>query len=112
MPHPQGFDLQGYIKQHGSANDIQIGINGRCSPDEYFERYLDQCAVISQCEKRLPSSISSANDMEELYLTERVPSQNATHLQSQTAAPRPKFQLVPLCWEDQLKKAEVNRLVD
>lgn len=103
--HPQGFDLQGYIKQHGSANDIRIGINGWCSPDEYFERYLDECGAVAQCEKKSTSSTSFTNDMEELDLTERATSP------SQMATPHTQLPLVPLCWEDQLKKAKVNGLI-
>lgn len=97
LPRPQGFDLQEYVKRHGSANDIRIGINGVCSPDEYFERYLEECEAVAQCEKRLPSSSSIMNDVEELDLMER----------SSTVTSSPHPDLVPLCWDHQLKKAQV-----
>ena len=97
LPHPQGFNLQEYIKRRGSASDIRIGINGVCSSDEYFEQYLGECeaaAVADQCEKRLPSSSS----VEELYLVESASARTSS-------SPYPE--VVPLCWDDQLRKAQV-----
>lgn len=95
LPHPQGFNLQEYIKRRGSASDIRIGINGVCSSDEYFEQYLDECeAAAMRCEKRL----SSSSSMEELDLVESVPAVTSS-------SPHPD--LVPLCWDDQLRKVQV-----
>lgn len=97
----QGFDLQGYIRKNGSTNDIRIGINGACSSD--FERYLDECAV--RCEGGAsPCSHNCSMESEEgedLSLTSSEES-----ILAKTSSPG--VDVVPLCWEDQLKIAKVR----
>ena len=103
MPCPRGFDLQGYIRRRGSANDIRIGINGSSSTDEYFERYLEECELATQVQKRLPGSYSTTM-VEQL---EHSCSREEGEVELKT--PSPHVQHPPLCWEDQLKRAQVCR---
>ena len=93
---PQGFDIAGYVQRRGTAQGIQIGINGRPVNDEYFQTYLEKC------ERELGEhgeGCSSDSD-EEFDLSYLGTVSEGKLLQRQ----------VPLCWEDQLKIAEVSRL--
>lgn len=99
LPCLQGFDLQGYVKRHGSTSEIRIGINGNASSDEYFERYLKECESKAEQKRDGPCSII---DLDTIDITE----QSEERMETERTHPL-RSHLVPLCWEDQLKKAEV-----
>lgn len=91
---PQGFDIAGYVKRCGTARGIQIGINGRPVNDEYFQTYLEKC------ERDLGKNgegcfIDGDEEFDLSYL--------GTVTESKLLQRK-----VPLCWEDQLKIAEVS----
>ena len=88
---PQGFDIAGYVKRCGTAQGIQIGINGRPVNDEYFQTYLEKC------ERDVGRSGEEDSD-EEFDLSYLGAVSEGKLLQRK----------IPLCWEDQLKIAEVS----
>ena len=48
---PNGFDVRGYFRKHGSATDISVGVNGRPSSDAALQSYVQDCKMeILQCE--------------------------------------------------------------
>ena len=87
----QGFDLVGYVKRLGTTEGIQIGING--TPVD-IRTYLEKCEENSD-DYCFNSDIEEDIDMNRLST---VSEGNLLRRQ------------VPLCWEDQLKIAEVNPL--
>ncbi len=108
LPRPQGFDLQAYIRKHGSASDIRIGINGCSSSDEYFERYLEECESAAQQEKGEWSGFRNSSPFDSKNLQEgESPSSGQRGDVTTMSSPPSEKERVPLCWEDQLKKAEV-----
>ena len=94
---PQGFDIAGYVKRCGTAQGIQIGINGRPVKDEYFQTYLEKCERDVAVERNGDGSAFSDSD-EECDLSYLGTVSEGKLLQRK----------VPLCWEDQLKSAEVS----
>ena len=111
LPRPQGFDLQAYVRRQGSASNIRIGINGSSTSDEYFERYLEECESIAQREKG-EMTRPHLESMQEGEFPGDSDDDDVTMMSLLPSAPAPPVQQknrqqVPLCWEDQLKKAEV-----
>ena len=90
---PQGFDIAGYVKRCGTAQGIQIGINGRPVNDEYFQMYLEKC------ERDVRGS--SFNDSDEEFDLSYLGTVSEGKLLQRK---------IPLCWEDQLKIAEVSTI--
>ena len=86
---PQGFDIAGYVKSRGTAQGIQIGINGRPVNDEYFQSYLEKC-----------ERDGCFDDSEEVL--------DLNYLDTVSKDKQNQGQGVPLCWEDQLKIVEVS----
>ena len=88
--HQSGFDLASYIRKHGSTRGIQVGINGR---PVNFQAYLggseggDDVGIGPEDE----IEIGCYKSVSEGHLSNHQ---------------------VPLCWEDQLKKAKVNLSID
>ena len=116
IQQPQGFDLQSYIKKCGSANEVRIGINGQSSSssDEYFERYMEECETLAQQERELldnsSTSITDTSEQENAVaknVLEINPSKEHD-VQEKVSPQESSLHLVPLCWEDQLKKADVS----
>ena len=109
LPRPQGFDLQGYMRRCGSRSEIRIGVNGSCSSDEYFEQYLKECEesllAVGQ-EQYLPSGPCSMADFDALDTVDILEQKIRQNERSNSKSV--ESHLVPLCWEDQLKKAEVS----
>lgn len=99
MP-PQGFDLAAYVHRHGTAHGIHIGRNGRSINDNYFREYL------SQCEAEIDSKEKSCSD---LVGSDSKGIDELTELK-QESVPNKRRQVssIPLCWEDQLSKADVG----
>lgn len=91
---PQGFDIAGYVKRCGTAQGIQIGINGRPVNDEYFQTYLEKCE--RDLEKDGEGYLSDSDEEFDLSYLDAV-TEGKLHQR-----------MVPLCWEDQLKIAEVS----
>lgn len=92
---PQGFDIAGYVKRCGTAQGIQIGINGRPVNDEYFRTYLEKCE--RDVGRNGAGSLSDSDEEFDLSYLGTV--SEGKLLQRK----------VPLCWEEQLKIAEVSR---
>ena len=91
---PQGFDIAGYVKRCGTAQGIQIGINGRPVNDEYFRTYLEKC------ERDVGrNGAGSFSDSDEEFDLSYLGTMSEGKLVQQK---------VPLCWKDQLKIAEVS----
>ncbi len=91
---PQGFDIAGYVKRCGTAQGIQIGINGRPVNDDYFQTYLEKCE--RDVERSGDNGFSDSDEEFDLNYLESV--SEGKSLQRK----------IPLCWEDQLKIAEVS----
>lgn len=91
---PQGFDIADYVRRHGTARDIQIGINGIPVNDKYFQAYLEECERELGKDEEYCSSGSDEN-FDLSYLTTASEGRLLHHQ-------------VPLCWEDQLKTAKVS----
>ena len=81
--HQSGFDIASYVKSRGSTRGITIGVNGR--PVD-VQMYLENAGA-------------------EMGLEEDI-DYDCLKTVSEGSLPSP---LVPLCWEDQLKKAEVGQ---
>lgn len=100
------------MRRQGSADEIRIGVNGSSSSDKYFKQYLRECEGVAQLERELTSSGScSLEDM----LGGVAPGpglgagEDSALLETRGTEECPlDNHLVPLCWEDQLKKAEVS----
>lgn len=91
---PQGFDIAGYVKRCGTAQGIRIGINGRPVNDEYFQTYLEKC----ERDVGRNGEDSFGDSDEEFDLSYLGAVSEGKLLQRK----------IPLCWEDQLKIAEVS----
>ena len=101
LPRPKGFDLRAYVRRQGSANDIRIGINGSSSSDEYFEKYLEECESAARLEMgENPMTLPSGGGSN----SEKSDDDDVTMMSSPSPA---DCKEVPLCWEDQLRKAKV-----
>lgn len=98
---PEGFDLAAYVQSRRSAKGIHIGRNGRVTNDEFFEEYLLQCE-----EEVIQTNKSSCSDIEEKVDQEfedlNLEEKTDTHTRGS------RKHKIPLCWEDQLSKAEVR----
>lgn len=108
----KGFDLQEYVRRHGSAGEIRIGINGATSSDKYFERYLEECEFAAQQENNFPLSSCSLLCDDEVcaHAACAFPSVKDDDLMMTLSAYHPEIKPVPLCWEDLLKTSEVYLL--
>lgn len=105
LQHPQGFNIREYVRTHGSSKGIRIGRNGCISSDKYFGRYLEECAsTTALCEEASSDSTAEEEEGEgEEQNSWKGNEIEATQLHFQPAT----LNLVPLCWEDQLKKTKV-----
>lgn len=115
LPRPQGFDLQEYVRRHGPTNEIRIGVNGAATSDDYFDRYLEECASVVEQDRDMYSSCSDYDvDVEELPSSGSEQSCDEVMVTSLTRPSKSRSStvsnegFVPLCWEDQLKHAEVR----
>ena len=101
LQHPQGFNLQEYVRTQGSSKGIRIGRNGHISSDKYFGRYLEECALNEDG----PDSTEEGED------GEREGEREQDARMGNKIEPRIQpaiLNIVPLCWEDQLKKTKVS----
>lgn len=94
---PQGFDIAGYVRRHGSDAEIRIGRNGELTRDNFFSSYLKECKL--QTQKEADELYSSSSDTE----TESDVFGDVEELQ---LSAQNQQKQVPLCWEDQLQKSE------
>lgn len=107
LPRPQGFDLQAYVLKQGSASNIRIGINGSSSSDEYFEKYLEECESAAQREKGEWSGLPDS-PRQSLFDDEAEGSAPSSKDNNDVTVTSPESRNIPLCWDDQLRKAEVG----
>ena len=97
-----GFDITQYMRRHGLETEIRIGQNGKPTTDDFLKTYLEECR-----RKILQEQVTEESGFS---IPDREGGSDAGDLEPENVGPvsLKLSRKVPLCWEDQLEKAEVT----
>ena len=104
-----GFDVRGYFRNHGSAAELTVGVNGRPSTDTAVQNYIQDCrteALLSELQldyDELGEEEDPAGEMLALAWRDELDSHSTAGPQKLFPA---KSMQAPLCWDTLLHEKE------